>query len=179
LHATRAERPPASRLLSKARFKRLAKHPVKTTRIANNAGKMVEMNILVLTGKGILGALRGRLRVRALSRLKSLHRLWASCAPSFFLCSFCELPRFVFDEYLSSVAARVWGCQTALAGVWLCALILHYPRVSFSLKNVPPSSEVFPVHKNPSERLFSPSTRSAITPSIGSSIALQMGLQSD
>jgi hypothetical protein len=56
---------------------------------------------------------------------------------------------------------------------------LHYPRVSFSLKNVPPSSEVFPVHKNPSERLFSPSTRSAITPSIGSSIALQMGLQSD
>jgi hypothetical protein len=114
--------PPASRPLSKARLKRLAKYPIKTTRIANNAGKMVEMiNFLVLTGKGILEALRGRLRVRALSRLKSLHRLWASCAPSFFLCSFCELPRFVFDEYLSSVAARAWGCQTALAGVWLCA----------------------------------------------------------
>jgi hypothetical protein len=43
LHATRAERPPASRPLSKARLKRLAKYPVKTTRIANNAVKMVEM----------------------------------------------------------------------------------------------------------------------------------------
>jgi hypothetical protein len=52
---------------------------------------------------------------------KMLLRLWATCTPSFFLRSFCELPGFVFDEYLSSMAARAWGCLTAQAGLRLCA----------------------------------------------------------
>ena len=54
--------------------------------------------------------------MRALSKRKSLHWLWVSCRPAFFLRYFYELFGFVIGQFWYSIGPRGGGCQTALAG---------------------------------------------------------------